>query len=235
MPPPLAPGTRVGGRDRWSAWFIHSLRSIWDRVGAQLARRRPGWFSGQVESSRLPTDRYSAAPTPDGWAARGAGHAYDQTVDRLTNPISMRQAGQETPICTPQQPGAQPARRQVQFIMVVAADPCWGQAIAQKLAAQSYLVLTAGSVREASEKLVIEPALLILDASLPDASGWDLLDWLARCGREVPVMMIAPREPGVPRRARLRPILVLPPPVALETLIAIVQEHLLAPETAYGA
>jgi hypothetical protein len=104
MPPPLAPGTRVGGRDRWSAWFIHSLRSIWDRVGAQLARRRPGWFSGQVESSRLPTDRYSAAPTPDGWAARGAGHAYDQTVDRLTNPISMRQAGQETPICTPSNP-----------------------------------------------------------------------------------------------------------------------------------
>jgi DNA-binding response OmpR family regulator len=106
--------------------------------------------------------------------------------------------------------------------------------IAKKLEAQSYLVLTAGSVREASEKLIIAPALLILDADLPDAPGWDLLDWVARCGREVPVVRIAGRAGGVPRRVRLRPILVLPPPVALETLVAIVQEHLLAPETAFG-
>jgi DNA-binding response OmpR family regulator len=132
------------------------------------------------------------------------------------------------------EPGGRAASRQVQFVLVVAADPCCGQALAQNLEAQSYLVLTAGSVREASEKLIIEPALLILDAALPDASGWDLLDWLARCGREVPVVMIAARERGLPRRMRLRPILVLPPPVALDTLVAIVQEHLLAPETAYG-
>lgn len=132
------------------------------------------------------------------------------------------------------EPRGRPASRQVQFVLVVAANPSWGQAIAKKLEAQSYLVLTAGSVREASEKLIIAPALLILDADLPDAPGWDLLDWLARCGREVPVVMITGREGGVPRRVRLRPILVLPPPVALETLVAIVQEHLLAPETAYG-
>jgi DNA-binding response OmpR family regulator len=122
----------------------------------------------------------------------------------------------------------------VQFILVVAADPWWRQAIAQTLEAQSYLVLTAGSVREASEKLIIEPALLILDAGLPDASGWDLLDWLARCGRVVPVVMIAGRERGALRRAWRRPLLVLPAQVALETLVAIVQEHLLAPETSYG-
>jgi DNA-binding response OmpR family regulator len=122
----------------------------------------------------------------------------------------------------------------VQFVLIVTADPWWRQAIARQLESQSYLVLTAGSMREATDKLIIAPALLILDAGLPDASGWDLLEWLARCGREVPVVMIAGREHGAPRRARMRPILVLPPPVALETLVAIVQVHRLAPETSYG-
>jgi hypothetical protein len=51
----------------------------------------------------------------------------------------------------------------------------------------------------------------------------------------VPVVLIAGRERRGHSRVRLHPILVLPPAVALDILVAIVQEHLLAPATAYGA
>lgn len=127
-----------------------------------------------------------------------------------------------------------PASRRVQFTLAV-ADPRWSQVIAQCLQAQGYLVLTAASVREASEKLAVEPSLMIVEARLPDASGWDLLTWLARCGRETPAVIIGAPERSAPRGLRWRPLLILPPSVALETVVRIVQEYFFAPGTAYGA
>ena len=235
MPPQWAPGAPQSIRDRLIVWFPHTLRWARNRVRATIPRLRLRQPAGQAESGWSAGSGDTPAWPADAWPADGAGPAYDPGVAPLAHPILAEPLEQEAPGWVPAEPRGRPGRRQVQFILVVAAEPGWSQAIAQQLAARNYLVLTAGSVREASEELIIEPALLILDAGLPDASGWDLLDWLARCGREVPVVIIAARERGVPRRVRVRPLLVLPPPVALETLVAIVQEHLLAPQTAYGA
>lgn len=203
---PRAPGTS-GGRDGLRAWLPTAFGALIDPLKLFVAGLRAPGPRALAGAPRPAVSRNAGA------AARGD-----------------RPAG-----ATPRGPGARLGRRRAQFVLVVAADVAWREALARRLQAQSYLVLTAGSVREASEKLAVAPSLLILAAQLPDGSGWDLLDWLARCGREAPALIIGAGARHGTRRTKPEPILVVPAAVAVETLIAIVQEHLVAPGTAYGA
>ncbi len=160
---------------------------------------------------------------------------HELPVDADTPAVPTRVAARDTPVPAWMASGRGPTSRRIQFILVVESDPSLCQEIVLALEACGYFVLTARSVREASALFVIQPALLILDTHLSDALGWDLLNWLALCGRELPVVMVTGRESGAQGRAHSRSVLDMSQPCALEILVAIAQEHVLAPETAYGA
>ena len=66
----------------------------------------------------------------------------------------------------------------VKSILIVEDDAALRRELARSLAAVGYLVFEAGTFREATEQMALKPALLILDLTLPDATGWDVAAWL---------------------------------------------------------
>src|SRR5690348_10654427 len=154
MPPQRPPGALDPVRDRLSPWLPHTFRWARDRVRATVARMYLRQTGGPAESTPRSADRNKATPPPVAGSALSTGPAYDSGAAQSADPIPPGPVRQGAPCGVPMEPRGRPASRQVQFVLVVAANPSWGQAIAKNLEAQSYLVLTAGSVREASEKLI---------------------------------------------------------------------------------
>src|SRR5436305_10681937 len=81
--------------------------------------------------------------------------------------------------------------RQAKLILIVEDDSAFRTVLARHLEALGYLTLLAGSVREALDRLMIRPALVLLDLGLPDASGWEVASRLRRLSRDVPVIVLS--------------------------------------------
>ena len=111
---------------------------------------------------------------------------------------------------------------QAKFILVVEDDVVLRAVIVRALTASGYLVLIAGSFREATAQLAVTPALMILDINLPDATGWDVAAWLERHIGQVPVILMSGGTPDIKRLARLHPLAFLPKPFAIDDLLDIV-------------
>src|SRR5947207_14320317 len=73
------------------------------------------------------------------------------------------------------------------FILIVEDNQALRAVVARNLEARGYLVLQAGTFREAVEQLAVKPALMILDITLPDATGWDVAAWLESMADPVPI------------------------------------------------
>lgn len=63
--------------------------------------------------------------------------------------------------------------------------------LSYSLRRQGYLLETAGTIREAKEKLLNRQYdLLLLDVTIPDGSGFELCDWLRARANPVPIIFL---------------------------------------------
>src|SRR5437899_2165490 len=93
--------------------------------------------------------------------------------------------------------GTKVVLQQKPFILVVEDDGPLRKVLSRYLQAIGYMVLEAACFREAVNKIAIKPNLVILDINLPDATGWDVAEWLQSCTQDVPIiMMSASTRPG---------------------------------------
>lgn len=111
------------------------------------------------------------------------------------------------------------------FILLVEDDADLRAMIARGLQASGYMVLQAGSFRQALDELAIKPNLMILDINLPDATGWDVANWLESLTTPVPIVIISGFAPDQKRLDRFKPKAFLPKPFAIEDLLDLVRKY----------
>jgi two-component system KDP operon response regulator KdpE len=120
------------------------------------------------------------------------------------------------------------------FILVVEDDAALRRSLTRNLTALGYLVLEAGTFREAVDQMAIKPALLILDLTLPDATGWDVAQWLAEITTPVPIILISGGTPDAAHVRRFHPVAFLPKPFTIDALLEEVERQVAQPTTRFG-
>ena len=118
---------------------------------------------------------------------------------------------------------------QASFILVVEDDATLRTVLARNLEARGYMVLQAGTFREATEQIVVKPGLLILDITLPDATGWEVARWLESISKPVPIIIISGSTPQTKQLQRFHPVAFLAKPFAIGTFLSLVEEHMVRP------
>jgi two-component system KDP operon response regulator KdpE len=122
----------------------------------------------------------------------------------------------------------------VKSILIVEDDPALRRELARSLGAAGYLIFEAGTFREATDQMTLKPALLILDITLPDATGWDVAAWLESLTTPVPIVLISGGTPDAAHLRRFHPVAFLPKPFGVDDLLAVVEDHLTKPVTGFG-
>lgn len=92
-------------------------------------------------------------------------------------------------------------------ILVVEDSPTARKVITMVLGKNGYGVLEAGSGREAMDRLTEgEPSLILLDAMLPDTTGYDILMKVKREDRwkDIPVVMLTARKGALDRQKGMK-------------------------------
>jgi two-component system KDP operon response regulator KdpE len=117
----------------------------------------------------------------------------------------------------------------LQSILIAEDDIALRAVLARYLEALGYLVLQAGTFREAVDQMAIKPALMVLDITLPDATGWDVAQWLESMTEPVPIVLISGGTPETKRLQQFHPVAFLPKPFSVEDLLRVVEEHLPQP------
>jgi CheY-like chemotaxis protein len=120
------------------------------------------------------------------------------------------------------------------FILVVEDDLTLRTSLTRDLEAQGYMVLQAGTYREALDMLTVRPALAIVDVTGPACAGWDVARWLAQTTDSVPLMLISDTLPDAKRLDRYHPVTCVPRYCAATDLPAAVKSRLARPTTHYG-
>ena len=110
------------------------------------------------------------------------------------------------------------------FILLVEDDLLLRTIIARNLMALGYLVFEASTFREATAQIALKPHLMILDLRLPDATGWDVANWLDSLTDRVPIIVISGYTPDAQQLQRFSPAAVLAKPFAIEELLDLVEE-----------
>ncbi|HST03843.1 MAG TPA: response regulator [Chloroflexia bacterium] len=116
--------------------------------------------------------------------------------------------------------------REKPFILLVEDDGPLRKVLARYLQATGYMVLQASSFREAVDSMAIKPAIVILDINLPDATGWDVAEWLRSLSQDVPVLMMSayPR-PGAKQLNKVGARAFLAKPFPVAELLRLVQQY----------
>jgi DNA-binding response OmpR family regulator len=120
------------------------------------------------------------------------------------------------------------------FILIVEDDLALRTIIARNLKALGYAVLEAGTFREATDQLAIKPVLMILDITLPDATGWDVANWLEQMTEPVPIVLISGGTPEAKRLKQFHPVAFLPKPFGIDALLDVVQAQIGTPSGPAG-
>lgn len=110
-------------------------------------------------------------------------------------------------------------------VLVVEDDARLRGIIARNLELLGYMVFEAGTFREATEQMAIKPALLLLDITLPDATGWDLAGWLESFTAPPPIIVISGTPPDAKHLRHFHPVAFLPKPFAIGDLLALVKQQ----------
>lgn len=126
------------------------------------------------------------------------------------------------------------AMSKLHSILIVEDDAALCNVMARHLEALGYVVLTAGTFREAVEQMAIAPTLLILDLTLPDATGWDVATWLEQITEPVPIIIISGSTPDAQHVQRFHPVAFLPKPFAISDLVRAVAAQVARPQTVFG-
>ncbi len=116
--------------------------------------------------------------------------------------------------------------QQKPFILIVEDDGPLRKVLTRYLQAIGYFVLQAASFREAVDQLAIKPELVILDINLPDATGWDVAEWLQSSTQDVPIiMMSAASQPGPKQLLKVGAKAFLAKPFPIEALVCLVKQY----------
>lgn len=84
----------------------------------------------------------------------------------------------------------------------------------------------ARTAQEALDAILDQlPDLLLLDVSLPDRSGWEVLRELQRRGIALPTIVVSAGRVAPCRLEEFRPLAYLPKPCPLEALLRVVIDH----------
>ncbi|MDE5709672.1 MAG: response regulator, partial [Bacteroides sp.] len=76
-------------------------------------------------------------------------------------------------------------------ILIVEDDTTYGMMLKTWLGKQGFQVATAGSIASAQKQIEAEtPDLILSDLRLPDKDGIDLLKWLGKNGRQIPLIVM---------------------------------------------
>lgn len=76
-------------------------------------------------------------------------------------------------------------------ILIVEDDITYGMMLKAWLGKQGFRVATAGSIDRAQKQIETEaPDLILSDLRLPDKDGIDLLKWLGKSGRQIPLIVM---------------------------------------------
>lgn len=112
------------------------------------------------------------------------------------------------------------------FILIVEDDAPLRKVLTLFLRAKGYVVLEAASFREAVDKIAIKPDLMVLDIFLPDATGWDVINWLRSFTQDVPiVLMSAVTRPSPQQLEKAGTKAFLAKPFPIEELMRLVGEY----------
>ena len=98
-------------------------------------------------------------------------------------------------------------------------------AIVRNLQANGYMVFEAANFGEALDEIAVKPDVMILDINLPDASGWDVADWLESETRPVPIIVISGFRPDARKMEKFKPKAFLPKPFPIQELMALVRQY----------
>lgn len=116
--------------------------------------------------------------------------------------------------------------QQQPFILLVEDDNDLRGILARSLQAAGYMVFQAATFREALDKMAAKPNLMILDISLPDATGWDVATWLEQQTAPVPIIVISgATTPTAGQWQHFSPKAFLPKPFSIDELLDLVEEQ----------
>ncbi len=115
---------------------------------------------------------------------------------------------------------------QKQFILIVEDDMPLLKVLTRYLQAWGYMVLQASTFREAIDKIAIKPNLVIVDINLPDATGWDVVDWLESFTTSVPIIVMSGvARPSLKQLQRAEVKAFLAKPFPIQELLNLVKHY----------
>ena len=112
------------------------------------------------------------------------------------------------------------------FILIVEDDKPLLKVLSRYLEAAGYMVLQATSFREATDSIYIKPDLVLLDIHLPDASGWDVANWIESQTRPVPIIVMSGvARPSARKLQQIGAKAFLAKPFPVEEMLSLVKRY----------
>ena len=112
------------------------------------------------------------------------------------------------------------------FVLIVEDDRPLMKVLTRYLQTVGYSVLSAHSFREATDRISIKPSLVILDINLPDASGWDVADWVENFVQSVPIIVMSgATQPSMKQLERAGVKAFLAKPFPMQALLDLVKQY----------
>ena len=112
------------------------------------------------------------------------------------------------------------------FILIVEDDQPLLKVLTRYLEAAGYMVLQATSFREATDNIYIKPDLVLLDIHLPDASGWDVVNWIESQTRPVPIIVMSGvARPNAKQLQQVGAKAFLAKPFTVEEMLSLVKRY----------
>lgn len=112
------------------------------------------------------------------------------------------------------------------FVLVVEDDDLLRSIITRNLRAAKYMVFEAPTFRQAINEMSVKPNLMILDINLPDATGWDVAEWLEEHMSGVPIIVISGAvKPTPAQMKKYQANAFLPKPFDMEELLALIEQY----------
>ncbi len=108
-------------------------------------------------------------------------------------------------------------------VLLIEDEEPFRRILARNLTARGVNVMESSSAAEALSMIEQHvPDLLLLDISLPDATGWDVLRALKRRRLNLPSIVFTAGKVPPDRLSEFQPVAYLPKPFPLESLLRLV-------------
>lgn len=188
----------------------------------------PGRLSSALEKYLVPE-----LPAGGGTISSRRGRAVQRSstaAPAASRSVPVAKKAQSVPFKTGVQPPSVTKPESGASILVVEDSPTARKVISMVLGKNGYGVLEAGSGREAMDRLAEgAPSLILLDAMLPDTTGYDILTKIKQEDRwkDVPVVMLTARKGALDRQKGMKAgsVEYLTKPFDPQKLLGVIRNH----------